>query len=60
LLPPWNRDIAIGLDGEEVAVDTKDDTGAAKLERVKEGRGNPQERSANRHCRIRISEEKRG
>jgi len=37
LLPSWDGDVAVGLDGEEVAVDAEDDSSAAKFERVEEG-----------------------
>lgn len=49
LLPSWDGDIAISLDGEEVAVDAEYNSRAAKLERIEEGRGEPQDSTANRH-----------
>ena len=57
LLPYRDGAIAIGLDGEKVAVDAEDDAGAAEFERVQDARRNLEDRSADRHCRMRIRRE---
>jgi hypothetical protein len=49
LLPSWNGLVAVGLHGEEVAVDAEDDASAAELERVEEGRAQAQGSTADSH-----------
>jgi hypothetical protein len=49
LLPAGNAIVAVGLHGEEVAVDTKDDTGAAESEAVDEGCAQAQGSAADSH-----------
>jgi hypothetical protein len=50
LLPAWDCDIAVSLDSEEVAVDSKNDSSAAECERVDQGRAKAQDSTANSHC----------
>jgi hypothetical protein len=55
LLPARDGDIAVRLHREEVAVDAEDDSGAAELERIQDGRAEPQESAADSHCEGRVS-----
>jgi hypothetical protein len=50
LLPAWDSDIAVGLNSQEVGVDSKDDSSAAECERIDECRAEPQDRAADSHC----------
>jgi hypothetical protein len=50
LLPARNVAVAISLHREKVAVDAEDDSSAAELECVKQGRAEPQDDTADGHC----------